>query len=147
MPGSRSVELRLESKIDSVDAAELIVTGLAREAGHDEDKIGQLGLAVRESMVNAVTHGNGCNQDKTVHFSVEVSSAALTVGIRDEGAGFEPGEAPDPTAPDNLLKTSGRGLLLMRALVDEFSLQRAEPCGMQAKLVTKGPAAGKAKEE
>ena len=90
MSESRSLELRLESKIDSVAAAELIVTGLAREAGFDEEKIGQLGLAVRESMVNAVAHGNGYSQEKTVHFSVEASSEALTVGIRDEGEGFDP---------------------------------------------------------
>ena len=147
MSESRSLELRLESKIDSVDAAELIVMGLAREAGYAEDKIGQLGLAVRESMVNAVSHGNGYSQDKTIHFRVEASSEALTVGIRDEGEGFDPEQAPDPTAPENLLKTSGRGLLLMGALVDEFSLERAEPGGMQAKLVAHGPAAESTKEE
>ena len=96
MSESRSLELRLESKIDSVDAAELIVMGLAREAGYAEDKIGQLGLAVRESMVNAIAHGNGYSQDKTVHFRVEASSEALTVGIRDEGEGFDPEQAPDP---------------------------------------------------
>jgi len=141
MSESRSLGLRLESKIDSVDAAELIVVGLAREVGYNEDKIGQLGLAVRESMVNAVAHGNGYSKDKKVHFYVEASSEALTVKIRDEGEGFDPEEAPDPTAPENLLKTSGRGLLLMRALVDEFSLERAEPVGMQAKLVAHGPAA------
>lgn len=127
MPESRSIELKLESKIDSVDAAELIVQGLAREAGFSSDDIDHLGMAVRESMVNAVTHGNGYNKDKSVHFSVRVGGGTLEISIRDEGEGFDPGGVPDPTAPENLLKASGRGLLLMNALVDEFQVGPAEP--------------------
>lgn len=140
MAESRSLELKLESKVDSVDAAEIIVQGLAREAGYAEDEIDHLGMAVRESMVNAVTHGNGYSADKSVHLSVKMKAdGELTVGIRDEGEGFEPQAVPDPTAPENLLKTSGRGLLLMRALVDEFTLRRGEPRGMQVTMVKKRP--------
>ncbi|MBI1357438.1 MAG: ATP-binding protein [Acidobacteria bacterium] len=142
MADPRSLELKLESKVDSVDAAELIVQGLAREAGHPEDEIDHLGMAVRESMVNAVTHGNGYSAEKWVYFSARVEKdGGLRVGIRDEGEGFEPRGVPDPTAPENLLKTSGRGLLLMRALVDEFSVERAEPRGMQVTMFKKGPGA------
>ncbi|MEZ5362854.1 MAG: ATP-binding protein [Bryobacterales bacterium] len=135
MPESRSIELKLESKIDSVDAAELIVQGLAREAGFSTDDIDHLGMAVRESMVNAVTHGNGYNKEKYVHFSVRTTGGKLEISIRDEGEGFDPGGVPDPTAPENLLKASGRGLLLMNALVDEFQVGPAEPCGTRVRLV------------
>ncbi len=140
MAEPRSLELKLESKVDSVDAAEIIVQGLAREAGLAEDEIDHLGMAVRESMVNAVAHGNGYSSEKSVYFSVDLGSdGALTVGVRDEGEGFEPQNVPDPTAPENLLKSSGRGLLLMQALVDEFTVRRAEPRGMQVTMVKKGP--------
>ena len=139
MPGIRSIELTLESKIDSVDAAELIVQGLAREAGFSADDIDHLGMAVRESMVNAITHGNGYNKEKSVHFAVKSEGGALRISIRDEGAGFDPGRVPDPTAPENLLKASGRGLLLMNALVDEFEVGPGEPCGARVTLVKRGP--------
>jgi serine/threonine-protein kinase RsbW len=139
MSESRSIELRLESTIDSVDAAELIVQGLAREVGIDPGEIDHLGMAVRESMVNAVTHGNGYDKDKSVYFAVRSEDGTLTISIRDEGEGFDPQGVPDPTAPENLLKTSGRGLLLMHALVDEFRVSPAEPCGTQVTLVKRGP--------
>ena len=120
----------------------LIVQGLAREAGHPEDEIDHLGMAVRETVVNAVAHGNGYSAEKSVFFSVRVAQdGGLTVGIRDEGEGFEPQVVPDPTAPENLLKTSGRGLLLMRALVDELTVERAEPRGTQVTMFKKGPGA------
>ena len=139
MSESRSIELRLESKIDSVDAAELIVQGLAREAGFSSDELDHLGMAVRESMVNAVTHGNGYSKDKSVHFAARLEDGKLTISIRDEGEGFDPQGVPDPTAPENLMKTSGRGLLLMNALVDEFRVGPAEPGGTQVTLVKSGP--------
>lgn len=139
MSESRSIELRLESTIDSVDAAELIVQGLAREAELPAEEIDHLGMAVRESMVNALTHGNGYDKSKSIHFSVRLEDGTLTISIRDEGEGFDPQGVPDPTAPENLLKTSGRGLLLMNALVDEFQVGPAEPCGTRVKLVKRGP--------
>ena len=139
--------MTLESKIDSVDAVELIVQGLAREAGHADDAIDHFAMAVRESMVNAVTHGNAYNRNKSVRFQVRVESGRLTVKIKDEGEGFDPEDTPDPTAPENLLKSSGRGLLLMRALVDEFTVERAKPRGMEVTLVKFAPAEENQKEE
>lgn len=140
MAESRSLELTLESKTDSVDAVELIVQGMARQAGHEEDAVDHLGMAVRESMANAVTHGNGYSRNKSVHFSVQQTDGQLTIKIRDEGEGFDPEDIPDPTAQENLLKASGRGLLLMRALVDEFTVQRGEPRGTEVTLVKNAPA-------
>jgi serine/threonine-protein kinase RsbW len=139
MSENRTLQLKLESKTDSVDAAEIIVQSLAREAGYSEDEIDHIGMAVRESMVNAVAHGNGYSEDKSVYFKVSSDSAKMTVKITDEGEGFDPEDVPDPTDPANLLKTSGRGLLLMRALMDEFTLRRADPMGMEATLVKHAP--------
>jgi len=141
MSDTRRLELRLESKIDSVDAAELMVLGLAREVGFGQDDLDRLSMAVRESMVNAIAHGNGYSRDKAVHFTVEASPKGVEIEVRDEGAGFNPDDVPDPTVPENLLKVSGRGILLMRALVDEFSIERAPQGGMRVRLA-KRPSTG-----
>ena len=98
-------------------------------------------------MANAVTHGNGYSRNKSVHFSVEQIDGRLTIKIRDEGDGFDTEDIPDPTTQENLLKASGRGLLLMRALVDEFKVQRGEPCGTEVMLVKNAPASETGKEK
>lgn len=147
MTDSRSLELKLESTIDSIDAAELIVEGLAREGGFGDEQIDSLIMAVRETVANAVTHGNGYSGDKRVHFAVRLDSNGLEIKVRDEGDGFDPGGVPDPTDPANLLKASGRGLLLMRALVDEVTVKRAKPKGMEVVLIKRGPEATSDKEE
>lgn len=143
---SRSLALRLESKLDSIDAVELMIQGLARDAGHDPDDIGSLGLAVREAMVNAVGHGNQFDEQKSVHFSVDVTPYRMTITIRDEGDGFDPDDVPDPTSVENLLKASGRGLLLIRAYVDDVTLRRAEIGGMEMILVKNCPKGDSDKE-
>lgn len=147
MSENRSLRIKLESTVDSVDAVELIVQALAREAGHDDGAVDHLGMAVRESMANAVSHGNDFSSDKSVYVAIERRDDVITVRIRDEGEGFDPEEVPDPTAPENLLKASGRGLLLMRALVDEFTIRRAGPRGMESTLVKNAPATDESKEE
>lgn len=136
----RRLELRLDSVISSVDAAELCAKGLAREGGYGEEQVDRLGMAVREAAANAVTHGNAYSADKSVHFSVEMNDGRLVVKLRDEGEGFDLNEVPDPTSVENLLKASGRGLLMMRALVDEVDVRNASPSGTEVVLILHGPA-------
>ncbi|MDA1236324.1 MAG: ATP-binding protein [Acidobacteria bacterium] len=126
--------------ISTVDAAELCAKGLAREGGYGEEQVDRLGMAVREAAANAVTHGNAYSAEKSVHFSVEMNDGRLVVKVRDEGEGFDPGEVADPTSVENLLKASGRGLLMMRALVDEVDVRNASPSGTEVVLVLHGPA-------
>lgn len=128
----------MESVISTVDAAELCAKGLAREGGYTEERIDRLGMAVREAVANAVTHGNVYSADKCVHFSVEVDDDRLVVRVSDEGTGFDPDEVPDPTAAENILNASGRGLLMMRALVDEVELNKLSPSGTEAVLTLFG---------
>ena len=116
------IQTELESTLESVDTAETLVVDAASQAGLEEEERAQLGMAVRECMVNAVVHGNRYNKKKHVHFLVEVNQSRMTITIGDEGSGFDLSSLPDPTAPENLLRQSGRGLLLMRAFVDSFDL-------------------------
>ena len=130
-----TVERSLESTLESVDSAEELAVGAARRAGFDEDDLMKIGMAVRESMVNAVVHGNRYNINKRVRFSVASSPEVFTVRIADEGEGFEFERLPDPLAPENIMRTSGRGIFLIREFMDEVRIRRLEPRGTEVTLV------------
>ena len=131
----QSVDARLESTLDSVDAAETSVLQVAEEMGFREEELHQIGMAVRESMVNAVVHGNRYSARKKVHLSVMKSPDRLTVVVADEGEGFNLNSLPDPLAEENLLRQSGRGLLLIQAFVDEFQVRRGQLAGTEVRMV------------
>ncbi len=125
----------LDSTLDSVDVAEEQVLHEARELGFDEDEQYRIGMAVRECMVNAVVHGNRYNARKKVHLTVSRSPDRLTVVISDEGEGFDLSTLPDPLADENLLRHSGRGILLIQGFMDEFQIRSREPKGTEVKMV------------
>ena len=131
---TKSLDAVLESTLDSVDAAENSVLQIAEENGFPEEDLHKIGMSIREAMVNAVVHGNRYNLKKTVHFTIQLDEEWLRVVIVDEGEGFEPSDLPDPLAEENLLRQSGRGLLLMKAFVDDFEMQKAPPRGTMVRL-------------
>ena len=147
MTDGRTLQLNLESTLDSVEATELIVQQLARRRGFSEQDVEQFMIAIRETMANAISHGNGHSREKSVYFGVVADSTQFKVTVRDQGLGFDPEEVPDPTAEDNLLRTSGRGLLLMRSFVDELSIRRGDPAGTEVVLVKYSPKPTSHKEE
>jgi serine/threonine-protein kinase RsbW len=124
-----------DSTLESVDAAEAIVLREAKEIGFDEDDEHKIGISVRECMVNAVVHGNRYNSRKKVHLVVTRSPAMLEIRIADEGDHFDVSQLPDPLADENLLRHSGRGILLMQAFMDEFQIQPRQPRGTEVRLV------------
>jgi serine/threonine-protein kinase RsbW len=125
----------LESMLPSVDQAEEFAMREAAKAGFDDDDQHQIGMAVRECTVNAVVHGNRYNKNKKVHLEIERSGTGLTVTVGDEGEGFDLTSLPDPLAPENLLRQSGRGLLLIRAFMDEVDLHPRPGGGTEVRLV------------
>jgi len=131
----QSVDTLLESTLDSVDEAEAKVLQAAEKAGFDEEDLHKIGMAVRECMVNAVVHGNRYNARKKVHLGIQTATDRMTVIIRDEGEGFDMNALPDPLAEENLLRQSGRGLLLIQAFMDEFELRQAESKGTEVRMV------------
>jgi serine/threonine-protein kinase RsbW len=118
-----------------VDTAEEMVLKEAQELGFDEEDLHKIGISVRECMVNAVVHGNRYNARKKVHLVISRSPGRLEVRIGDEGEHFDMSQLPDPLAEENLLRHSGRGLLLMRSFMDEFEIRPREPKGTEVKLV------------
>jgi serine/threonine-protein kinase RsbW len=121
------VTYTLDSTIASVDQAEGTARDVASGAGFDEESVERIAMAVREAAVNAVLHGNAYSPDKKVILNFETTARDLVVKVQDEGAGLEEAQIPDPLAPENLLKTSGRGIFLMRAFMDEVLIRRTQP--------------------
>jgi serine/threonine-protein kinase RsbW len=124
-----SLETVFDSTLESVDAAEALALDIATQSGFPEEDQHKIGMA------NAVVHGNRYNLKKKVHFGVSSAGDNLTVTIVDEGEGFEPEELPDPLSEENLLRQSGRGLLLIKAFVDQFDLRKVPPLGTEVRLV------------
>lgn len=117
--------------IDLVHAAS---EKLAELAGFDADGCLDFGLAVRETAINAMRHGNGLDPAVKVHVALDLMEGGVRARIRDHGAGFDPDAEPDPTDGDNLLRTSGRGLLLVRSFVDEVKFRYRDGYGMTVTL-------------
>ena len=137
---SRRVQALLDSNLESVEKAEEMVLGIARGLGFDEDDLHRISVALRESVVNAVVHGNRYNANKKVHLSVEASRGELTIRVADEGDGFDVCALPDPLAAENLMRQSGRGILLMQAFVDEFEIRRGAQGGTEIRMMKRLPA-------
>ncbi len=125
----RTADLFLESTLASVERAETLVLNEARTLGFNEDDQYRIGIAVRETMVNAVAHGNRYNARKRVHLVVRTYPDRLEIEIADEGKGFTVEQVPDPLSQENLLGQSGRGLLMIQAFMDGFDMKRQEPQG------------------
>jgi len=131
----QNLEVKLESTLESVDVAEEMVKRFAEKIGFPEDEVHQIGMAVRESVVNAVVHGNCYNSQKKVSLAVEARGERLTIRIQDQGAGFDPEDVPNPLSDENLLRKSGRGLFLIRAFMDELRVHRLRPEGMEVVMI------------
>ena len=126
--------IKLESELSSVDLVEAKAEGLAREAGFDDDTSSQIAMVVREAVINAILHGNQKDPSKHVRWSYELNDEALRFKIADEGPGLDPDTVPDPLAPENILRSSGRGIFLMRAIMDEVHFHQLNP-GTEIELI------------
>ncbi|MDT5158820.1 MAG: serine/threonine-protein kinase RsbW [Acidobacteriota bacterium] len=132
-----TVELKLPSRIEAIGEAAAAVMDAARRLGFAEDALFGIELAVREAITNAVLHGN--RQDESVPFEVGVAGtdAGMTINVRDRGEGFDPSGVADPTEGENILKSSGRGILFMRTFMDEVTWESAKGGGTLVRMTKK----------
>ena len=141
MSHPHTVRLEFASAFDMLDFVQVVSDYLGRMAGLDDDQLHWVSVAVRESVVNAIKHGNQGDESKRV--VVEFTSVPpddpeqLVIRVEDEGEGFDPTDLADPLAPENILKSSGRGIFLIRSFMDEVELQRGPKRGMQIRMVKK----------
>ena len=131
------LELELPSRIESVETAAARAEEFARDSGFGEDALGAIDMAVRESVANAVKHGNLLDETKQVELKFSDLPEGLEIIVRDFGIGFAVEEVPDPTNPENLLKANGRGILFMRAFMDEVEWSNHAEGGMVVKMLKK----------
>ena len=114
-----TTELSLPSRIETVATAAAAVAEFIGRFGVSDDAAFGIDMAVREAVTNAVLHGNRQDETKTVDIVLKSSPDAVEISVHDQGPGFNPEDVPDPTATENLLKTSGRGIFFMRTFMDE----------------------------
>lgn len=131
---SETREITLPSRLEAVDEAATIADEFAKRQRLDVEFIYAIDLAVRESVANAVKHGNKLDETKNVKVTLTDSALAFEITVRDFGDGFDVDEIPDPTNPENLLKVNGRGILFMRSFMDEVDWQVAEGGGLIVKM-------------
>ena len=140
MTHGNTVRLDFHSTFEMLDFVQVVSEHIARMAGLDEEARHWVNVAVRESVINAIKHGNANDERKRVHveftpLQAPHQSQGIVIRVRDEGPGFDPSTLPDPLAPENLLKASGRGIFLIRSFMDEMVLQRAPEGGMEVVMV------------
>jgi serine/threonine-protein kinase RsbW len=140
-----SIRLEFTSAYEMLDILQTVSDHVCKDVGLDDDSIHWVGVAVRESVANAIKHGNKHDPSKSVFvdFASTLGGAPeLSIRVRDQGEGFDPDEVADPLAPENLLKGSGRGIFLIRSFMDEMVLQRAPEGGMEMRMVKRVQPAG-----
>ena len=131
----KRLAMTLESSLNSADVAESAIRQFTGQSDYSERQREEIVLAVRESVVNAVLHGNQCNVSKKVLLTAELRESGLVISVQDEGPGFDPGSVPDPLNPENLMRASGRGVFLMRCFMDEVSVRQPASCGLEVTMI------------
>ncbi len=118
-----SIQIQIPSLSENVRIIESFIDNAKEQFALDDDIYGNIMIAVTESVNNAIIHGNGADKNKNVDIKLTLGENAIKFWIEDEGEGFEFENLPDPTAPENLTRTGGRGIFLMKHLCDEVSFQ------------------------
>ena len=135
------VRLQFPSVFDLLDLVQVVTDRLGHLASLDDDSIHWIGVAVRESVINAIKHGNKEHPGKLVTVELSLAPvdapAELVVSVIDQGEGFDPDAIANPLDPENILKSSGRGIFFMRSFMDDVQLHRAPGGGMEVRMVKK----------
>lgn len=142
--GAQVVRLEFISAFEMLDFVQLASDYMGRLVGLDEDSIHWVGVSLRESVINAIKHGNRNDARKRVFVELAAThglgrtpggAAELVIRVRDEGPGFDPDAIENPLEPENLLKASGRGIFIIRSFMDVVDLYRAPEGGMEVRMV------------
>jgi len=143
-PDTKHLEVTLETQVESVNLAEELCLRVAEAAGFGEDDCYRIGMSVREGVINAFHYGNQERPEKKIYLAVDLTTDKMIIHVIDEGAGFKLSDVPDPLAEENLLSTSGRGIFLMRAFMDEFDVVSGRTGGAEIVMSKKLPPPGSA---
>jgi serine/threonine-protein kinase RsbW len=139
---AKHLEITLETQVESVNLAEEMCLRVAEAAGFGEDDCYRIGMSVREGVINAFHYGNEERPEKKIHLALDLTPDKMIIHVLDEGKGFDLTSVPDPLAEENLLSTSGRGIFLMRAFMDEFQVVPGRTGGAEIIMAKKLPLPG-----
>ena len=143
--GHHIVRLEFTGAFEMLEFVRVVSDHITHSVGLDEDTSQWVGVAISESVINAIKHGNRNDATKHVFVEFETMLAAvpeLAIRVRDQGEGFDPDAAPNPLARENLLKSSGRGIFLIRNFMDDVRLQRAPEGGMEIRMIKRVQSTG-----
>ena len=141
-PETKHLEVILETQVESVNLAEEMCLRVAEASGFGEDECYRIGMAVREGVINAFHYGNQEKAEKKIHLAIDLTQDKMVIKVTDEGKGFQLKDVPDPLVEENLLSTSGRGIFLMRAFMDEFDVVPGSTGGAEIVMTKKLPLTG-----
>ncbi len=128
------ISIDFGSRLDYLEIVQDVSDNIGRMTGFDEDCCHWISLSVRESVTNAILHGNQLDEAKRVGLHFSVSDESLVICVRDEGTGFEESALPDPLEPANLLKPSGRGIFYVRSFMDDVSYRSLPEGGWEVRM-------------
>ena len=140
--GLHIVRLEFTSAFEMLDFVQVVSDHMARDVGLDEDSLHWVSVAIRESVINAIKHGNRNDSSKRVFVEFETATTdvpELAIRVRDQGEGFDPETVANPLDPENLLKSSGRGIFLIRNFMEDVELKRAPEGGMEIRMIKRVP--------
>ncbi len=129
------VELTLESSLDKLEMVEEVARRVSGMAGFDEEGEFQIEMAVHETVINAIAHGNNEDPQKNVHLKFQIFGDRLEISVRDEGKGFKIDTVPDPLAEENILNVSGRGIFLIQKFMDDVRVVNHADSGTEVIMV------------
>ena len=136
--GHRDVHLEIHSTIDALELVQVVTEHIARGVGFDEEALHWTTMAVRETVINAISHGNRNDPAKLVFIDYsatpEDAPAVFAVSVRDQGPGFDPNAVKDPLTPENILSPNGRGIFLIRQFMDDVSIHSAPQGGTEVRM-------------
>ncbi len=143
---SDTIEIRIGSALEYLDLVQTLTDCITDLMGLDDDTAHWIGMSVRESVTNAIQHGNKLDPSKRVDIGYEIAPDHLAITVRDQGSGFQIDRLPNPLDPENLLKPSGRGIFYIRSFMDEVEFVPHSQGGMEVHMVKKVPSNSAVKE-
>ena len=135
----KSFELTVQSRLEEMASVHALVEEAIREFKLTEDLAHWIELTISESMINAIQHGNKLDPDKQATLKISSDGEAIEVIVEDQGKGFKLDDIADPTNVENLLKPSGRGILIIRSFMDEVDLSKREGGGSRLRMLKRIP--------
>jgi len=132
---ANEIEVIISSALDNLDLIQTLTDCITSFMSFDEDSAHWIGMSVRESVTNAIQHGNKLDLSKKVDICFDIAPDRLSITVRDQGSGFQADQIPNPLDGDNLLKPSGRGIFYIRTFMDEVEFKPLPQGGMEVHMV------------